>query len=200
MIKNYISFVLAKPTIFNVIRYIIAGSQENTKQFVEKTLRKYKAKTVLDIGCGTGDFADAVPSKTNYLGVDINKQYIMFANDKYASKQKKFLLQDVREKSFYKNKKFDGVLLVSMMHHLSNKELQELLPIVKKIVKKTVIVADIIPDPPGFLRKLMVKFDQGKYIRPQKEKIAILKKYFKIVRTEIVYSRLAVQYCIVCEV
>ena len=200
MIKRFISSVLSKPALFNVIRKIIAGDQENTKQFVKKTLQSYKVKTVLDVGCGTGDFSQAVPKAALYTGVDINASFIAFAKKNFSSKHHVFLRQDVRNKKFYNHKRFDGVMLISMMHHLSNEELQQLLPIVKKITKKTVLVADIIPNPPGILRKLMVSLDQGKYIRPQKEKIAILKKYFKIVDKEIVYSRLAVQYCIVCEV
>lgn len=199
--KYPISFILDNPLIFNFVRSVVAGEQENTKKFVKKTLIRYKAKTVLDIGCGTGDFVDVVAKNSKYLGIDFNKKFIDFANSEYGKKKNvRFLVQDVTDKNFYDKKKFDAVILISMLHHLSDKELNQVLPVAKKVAKKTVIIADIIPDPPGFLRKLMVKLDQGKFVRSKEEKIKVVSKYFKVIETEIIPSRLAIQLGIVCEV
>lgn len=193
-----LSFILRNPVLFNSIRKIIAGDQNNTKDFVKFNLLKSKAKTVIDIGCGTGDFVTCLPDKVSYLGIDINRNFISFAQSHYSGDNIKFALQDVTQKEFYKNKKFEAVLFISMLHHLTDDELNIVLPIIKKLTKKVIIFADIIPNPKGILRKIIVKLDQGKYVREKELKIKLLKKYFKITETKEIPSRLAVQYGIVC--
>lgn len=195
-----LSFILSNPILFNNIRLIIAGDQARTKQFVRTNLIKYKVKTVIDVGCGTGDFAEAIPNNVSYLGLDINKKYITFAKQRYSNLNRGFIVKNVLDESFYKSRKFDAVLLISMLHHLSDQELEALLPIVKRITRKVVIVADIIPEPPGILKKLMVRLDRGRFMRSEKEKVSLLGKHLKVVKTEIILSRLAVQLGIVCEV
>ena len=193
-----ISYLLSHPVFFNGIRAIIAGDQRKTKEFVKNNLMKYGVKTVLDVGCGTGDFVEAMPGDIAYLGIDMNKKYIAFAKKEFKQKNIKFVVKDVTQKSFYANKKFDAVIFVSMLHHLSDDELAEMLPVIKKITKKVVIVVDLIPNPEGFWRRFMVRLDQGKYIRPREEKIKILSRYFKVKKKEFIPSRLAIQYGIIC--
>ena len=198
--NKIISTILSSPFLFNTIRNILAGDQDKTKEFVAKYLKTNKVKTILDVGCGTGDFAVCTPKDAQYTGIDISKKYLDYASQKYGSKNKKFLYQDVTDVSFYKKQKYDAVLFVSMLHHLSDKELEIMLPVIKKITKGVVIIADIIPNPPGMIRKTLVKLDQGKYVRPEESKLKIVKKYFKVVHTEIIPSRLAVQFGVICKV
>lgn len=194
-----IEVILDRPFFFNSIRRVIAGDQHNTKAFISETLKKYNVKSVLDIGCGTGDFSVCTPKGAQYTGADLNDRYIQYASQLYDSKNKTWITQDVTEKSFYAGRKYDAVLFISMVHHLSNRELETMLPVIKKMTRKVIVIADIIPEPPGVLRKLMVKLDQGKYIRPPEDKITIIEKYGKIVHTEHIPSRLAIQYGIICQ-
>lgn len=109
-------------------------------------------------------------------------------------------MQDETEKNFYQKQRFDATMLISILHHLSDKDLENILPKIKIFTKKVVIIADIIPDPKGILRKVMVKLDQGKFVRPRQQKIEVLNRYFTVVNTTIIPSRLAVQFGIICEV
>lgn len=195
-----ISLLLSQPFVFNKLRIIIAGDQKNTKNFVKKNLLKYRVKTVLDVGSGTGDFVKCIPKNALYFGIDTNSRFIDFSNDNYGNRNTRFLVQDITKKSFYQNKKFDAVLLISMLHHLSDEELEEILPIIKKVTKKVVIIADIIPNPPRILQKIMVKLDLGKYVRSREEKLKILGKHFRIVEVKLISSRLALQLGIICAI
>lgn len=197
---RHIHYILSFPFFFNTIRTYVAGDQHKTKMFVYSVLRKYHVKTVLDFGCGTGDFSQAIPKHIKYLGVDLNEKYIVYAQKKYRSQEKNFMIQNVIDQAFYKNKKFDAILLISMLHHLSDDELCLILPVLRKITRKVIVVADLIPNPDGILRKLMVKLDQGRFIRTPEEKIKTLQKYFKVVYTDTIPSRLAIQFGIICEV
>lgn len=196
--KRLIALLLSSPLAFNGIRKFIAGDQRETKRFVSESLKRARVHSVLDVGCGTGDFATCTPTSATYTGIDLNEHYIKYASAHFGGKKKKFAVQDVTEKSFYSKKKFDAVLFVSMLHHLSDDELAAIMPAIKKITGGVIIIADIIPDPPGFLQKLMVRLDQGRYIRTRQEKLKLLKKYFKVTETKLVHSRLAIQFCIIC--
>lgn len=186
--------------MFNLVRYILAGKQTGMRRFVANNLNEYKCNTIADFCCGTGDFAVNCPPNSIYYGWDLNSNFIKYARKKYhKNTNKKFLEGNVlSEKSIY-SRNFDAVLLISAMHHLSNEELSILLPKIKKITRKVFIIADIIPDPPHFLQRFFVKIDRGRYIRHKEDKLKILKKYFKIINTESIPTKSAIQFGIVCE-
>jgi SAM-dependent methyltransferase len=193
--------ILNNPYAFNIVRSIIAGDQHQTKLFIKQNLKKYKCKSVIDVCSGTGDFSSLITKDMSYLGVDINKSFIDYSTNKFRSdKNKSFINADILNPSLFKEKIFDAVILISTLHHFSDNELKIFLPLVKKITKKILIVADIIPNPPHLIQRLAVKLDQGKYIRTEKDKTKILNTFFKIIKTETISSRLAIQYGIICKV
>lgn len=191
--------LLDNPQLFDNVRSLLAGNQENTKDFVKTNLLKYKCKTVLDLGCGTGDFSEACPATVKYLGSDLNKNFITYAQKKYANDvNKKFITDDLLKNHEYTS--YDAVLLISMMHHFSDKEFLHILKKVHRITKKIVIFADIIPNPPHLIQKAAVALDRGKFVRPKEQKLQIIKKYFTVEKTQIINSRLAVQFGVICRV
>jgi 2-polyprenyl-3-methyl-5-hydroxy-6-metoxy-1,4-benzoquinol methylase len=199
MINRIINKGLFHPFLFNTIRSIVAGDQRHTKQFVANALAKINAKTILDIGCGTGDFASTIPKNATYEGIDISSAFVRYAKQKYEKyPHLTFSVQDATDPSFYKRKKYDAVIFISMLHHLSDAQLKTILPLVHYCKPKIIIIVDIIPNPKGLLQKLMVKLDAGNYIRPSKDKLHLLSRYFILRHSEIIPSRLAVQMGILC--
>lgn len=199
-IYQVLTSLLSKPIIFNLIRKIVAGNQSAIKDFVRINLKKYQIKSVLDVGCGTGDYLVTIPATAQYVGIDISRQYLSFAKKHFQADNRQFLLQDACRANFYQDKKFDAVILISIMHHLSNHELSQILSRIKKVNPKVVILTDIIPNPPSMMGKILAKLDRGRYVRPQTEKIRLVEKYFKVVYSEMIPERLAVQLCLVCEI
>jgi ubiquinone/menaquinone biosynthesis C-methylase UbiE len=197
---DQITRLLDNPYLFNSIRSFLTRDQKEMKKFIKKYLEKYRCKSIADICSGTGEFAMLTPVNATYIGLDLNRDYINFARKQYkGEKNKSFMQANVLTSKLIKNKKFDAVLLISTMHHFSDKEMEELLPMVKRIVNKVVIIADIIPNPPHPLQKFFTKIDRGKFVRPEAEKIKILEKYFKIVKTQLISTGSVMQFCVVCE-
>lgn len=194
------SWLLDNPYTFNYVRYLLAGKQIRMKKFIKKYIDEYNCTSVADICSGTGDFAELVPDNAMYIGWDLNKQFVDYAKQRYiGQKNKTFIKADVLTSKRFVSNRFDAVLLISTIHHFSDAELAILLPIVKKITKKVVIIADIIPDPPHLLQKFFARLDRGKYVRPANEKKKVLEKYFRVVKTQPIPTRSAVQYGIICE-
>lgn len=201
-IVHWLSYrLLDHPIIFNKVRYLLAGNQLELKQFIQKNLIKYDCKTIADFCCGTGDFSEICPKDSLYFGWDINHGFIKYAAHKYKNEMsKQFAKANVLYSQVIYKKRFDCVLLISSVHHFSNEELKVMLPKIKKITRKLIIVADIIPNPPHLIQKFFVPLDRGRYIRPKEEKLSILGKYFNIKETQFIPVRTAVQMGITCEV
>lgn len=170
------------------------------KQFIKKHLDNYDCKTVADICSGTGDFAGLVAKDVKYIGFDLNQDFVNFARKRYyGDRNKQFIKADVLSKKFGNKTKYDAVMLISTIHHFSDDELETLLRTVKRITKRVVIIADIIPDPSSPIQKLFAKLDRGKHVRPGNEKIKLLNKYFKVIKTQTIPTKSAVQLGIICE-
>lgn len=191
---------LNNPILFNIAREVLAGKQENTKKFIRDNIKKYKCHNIIDICCGTGGFADCV-KEGKYLGVDNSNDYIKFAQKKYSgNKNRKFIVQDVLTNGLKITSRFDCALLISTLHHFSDQELDIIFRQLKRNVKGVLIIADLDANPPGLLRKILVQLDRGRFIRSNTEKLSLLKKYFKVLATKTIPSRLAVQCGIVCRI
>jgi ubiquinone/menaquinone biosynthesis C-methylase UbiE len=194
------SRLLDNPTIFNYVRFILAGRQKRMKEFIKKYLDQYECGTVADICSGTGDFAELISEDARYVGFDLNEDFIDFAKNRYINdKNKKFVKVNVLASKIIQKSKFDAVMLISALHHFSDNDLKILLPLVEKMTKKVVIIADIIPDPPHLIQKFFARIDRGKFVRTGQNKTKILNKYFKIIKTLPIPTRSAVQLGIVCE-
>jgi SAM-dependent methyltransferase len=201
LIDQVSSVVLDNPYMFNYIRYLLAGKQKGMKMFINRYLNNYDCKSVYDLCSGTGDFAAVIPTGAKYVGLDRNEDFIEFARKRYKNENNiAYKRLDVLKDQKIINKKYDATMLISAVHHFSDEDLDTLFKLVKKITKKVLIIADIIPDPPHMLQRFFVKIDRGKFVRPAEEKVRLLNKYFKVVHTQEIPTRSAVQYGIVCEI
>lgn len=223
MLHSLITQVLSSPVVFNLSRKILAGNQTDIKTFISENLRKYHVKSVLDVGCGIGDFVEVVPKQVKYTGIDTNSLYIAYAKKRFLSRHSgnsersvedsrigswtsqddvkarmtEFICQDGTDPKFYKGKKFDAIILISILHHLSDCDLAHMLPVLKKSARSVILIADIIPDPPNMFFRLLAKYDLGRFVRRKEEKIRIVSQYGKIVKQKEIVQRFAIQYTLV---
>lgn len=201
LIDQVSNVLLDNPRFFNYIRFLLAGKQKGMKSFISDYLARYGCTSVYDLCSGTGDFAAVIPENAKYIGLDRNVDFIEFARRRYKTDRNiSYVKLDVLKAGKVVKKKFDATMLISAVHHFSDEDLDRLLKFVKKITKKVLIIADIIPDPPHALQRFFVKIDRGKFVRPANVKVRILKKYFKVVHTQEIPTRSAVQLGIVCKV
>ena len=101
--------------------------------------------SILDVGCGFGDFYGFLKYqniKSNYLGVDINGEFLKLAQKKYPKAE--FELRDIQKKKI--KKKFDWVVGTGLTNKSSTYPyLKNLLKEMFRICKKGVAI-DFITD------------------------------------------------------
>jgi len=125
------------------------------------------AKTILDLGCGTGLFKKHCPG-CDYVGIDNNPLYIDYAKKKLGGN---FILGDMLspEKHLGDNR-FDAVILNGVLHHLEDRSITML---TKKIgaylnPEGVIIIVDhVYKEHLNAINKLLLKYDRGSFSRAQ---------------------------------
>jgi 2-polyprenyl-3-methyl-5-hydroxy-6-metoxy-1,4-benzoquinol methylase len=77
-------------------------------------------KTVLEIGCGTGEIALWIAEKKqhNVIGTDICKPFIDFANENFKRDNLTYEVLDFNNPEDIKGRKFDYIIGNGILHHL----------------------------------------------------------------------------------
>lgn len=172
---------------------------QNLKKFksiISEEINSTSAGRTLDICCGTGNFADL--AKGEYLGFDLNEKYIDYAKNRFRrDKSKKFLVSSIDDFDF-KPKYFDTVLLISALHHFSDKSLSDLLEKAAKAAKGKIIITDPAIEARNPISRLLFLLDRGRFIRPLEKQLELISKSLNIVKHFAFYAGLAHIRMIVC--
>lgn len=137
-----------------------------------------KIRRVLDVGCGPGTNA-AHFLEQDYLGVDINPGYIRDAERRYGPR---FKVADVTTMHLEPGQGWDCILVNSLLHHLSDDEVDRLLGHLGTLLTDdgAVHILDLVlPERPSVAR-MLAKLDRGDYPRPLERWREIFSRHFAL--------------------
>jgi SAM-dependent methyltransferase len=151
----------------------------NNKPIID-ALRLKPQESIIDIGCGWGEYAKISIPENIYTGIDNNPKALAYASKKYRGKNKVFLPLDITELKNI-NKSYDKALLLGVLHHLP-KDIMEnhLFPFLKSNIKSTIVICDPVYLKNQFLSNLLGRLDKGKYVMSYEDEKALLTDNFKI--------------------
>ena len=86
----------------------------------QNEMNSIKSKSVLEIGCGTGDISNwiAQNSTLNVLGTDLCTPFINEANAKYKLPNLNFEVLDFNNPEQVRDRKFEYIFGNGILHHL----------------------------------------------------------------------------------
>ncbi len=121
-------------------------------------------RRVLDIGCGPGTNA-RVFTGCDYVGIDINPEYIRTALSRYPGR---WVVGDVTDPTIFPDQQFDCVFANSLMHHLDDGAVRNLL---RRMARLTAIggkvhVLDLVLPPQASAGRVLARLDRGRFARP----------------------------------
>ena len=152
--------------------------------YIEKILNKEinnrsKKIKILDIGCGSGEISRFF-NNLDYIGIDVNPDYIEFARKIYKKNFEVMNAQKLRFKKRY----FDYVVIIGVLHHIDDKNCNLILNEIKRVIKDTgkiIIIEDVNTQSKiDLLGNIIRKLDVGEHIRTQKEWLELLSKKINI--------------------
>lgn len=122
-----------------------------------------RTKRVLDVGCGPGTNAHLF-SDSDYVGIDVNPDYIATASKRHRGR---FVVGDVTDPQTLPTERFDCVFANSLMHHLSDTDVDSLLLRMSQLVSPDgeVHVLDLILPARTSPARVLAKLDRGRFPR-----------------------------------
>lgn len=138
-----------------------------------------RAKRVLDVGCGPGTNAAHFTS-TEYLGIDINPQYIDDARRRYGDR---FVVADVTQYSVADQQAFDFILVNSLLHHLATDDVRRLLRHLSTLLSadgQVHIIDLVMPPQRHHMAAYLARMDRGKFPRPLGEWNELFREAFVV--------------------
>ncbi len=146
--------------------------------------RKLKGKRILDIGCGTGIWAEYFYRKgAEVYGIDISEKMLEMARKRVP--KGKFYLGDVTKIPF-QNEFFDIVFCSLVLSHV--KDLKKAIREIHRVLEKNgiLIISDMHPEVTrkGYIIAWKIEINIKVYHRTFSEILGTIWKYFKIERFE----------------
>lgn len=163
---------------------------------VKNHIRPQPGFKVLDIGCGPGDILEYLPG-VEYLGVDLDADYIAHAESKYGSRGR-FLCRNAAEIDAAEFETYDIVLATGLLHHLNDNEAIQLLQFAAKALKPggRLITYDgcyLEKDQHPFDR-WMLDSDRGKFVRTQSQYLKLANSVFPSIKAHLRSDLLRIPY------
>lgn len=173
------------PLIYDLFTNGLAR-QASQNWFANSVIRPTRGQRLLDIGCGTATvLANLVDVK--YVGIDHNVEYIDKARARYGDKGS-FHCIDINDATFKDYGRFDIVLLLGVLHHLRDDEVNDLMQAIPSVLNPDGVMVTFdcsIVSGQHPIARLLAKLDRGRYARSPEQYRDLLESQFEI-ETEIV--------------
>jgi SAM-dependent methyltransferase len=144
--------------------------------------------TVIDVGCGPAYYFDRLP-KVTYFGFDTSERYIAHARARYGSERATFSTEIFGEQHLGVLPPATAVLLLGLLHHLSDAESRSLLRVAAQALApggKVIAVDTCYAPGQGRVSKWMSDNDRGEHVREPAAFEAIARESFADVSGEVV--------------
>lgn len=150
-------------------------SKDSYSMFIKKKISE--KNFILDYGSGAGFFCRLFdPNK--YLGVEINKNFVLAAKKKYKNYRFRLLKNDYLKKY---EKKISLIFINNVLHHLTDEQIRETFNFFRKKLNPNVkifIIEPLFPKKIFALEFFMKVLDIGNNIKTKQNYINLFKKNF----------------------
>jgi|SRR5215469_9452711 len=139
-------------------------------------------RRVLDVACGPGTNSRHF-THVDYLGIDINENYIRDARQKYG---RNFMAIDARKLDDASGERFDFILVNSFLHHLNNEDAMDVLSSLESRLSQDghIHILELVLPENRSIARLLAQWDRGDFARPLQEWQTLFSKIFKQVLFE----------------
>lgn len=173
-IKSVVDSIWEVPIFYKLLQATLAGGGHSTiKKYLKKQIPK-NAMSILDQGCGTGEYSLLFNDK--YTGLDNSAKDIEYARKRYKGN----FIVGTATKMPFKNNSFDVIFAVGLHHHLpdglAKKAILESLRVCQQSGKVIIVDAMLPRNPLNFLGMVLRKLDRGGYVRKAENTLKLLPK------------------------
>jgi len=192
---------LDDPRLFTLVQRLVSGRQLATRRWLARELALRPGEPLLDVCCGTGQFATV--TRGPYLGLDLNARYIAYARHHYGAgaghPERRFLAADIRTAAWSTAARGCAkAMMVNSMHHLSDEETAQVLAQVARVATTRLVIIDMDPTPGNPVSDLVARQDRGGYLRSIEAQRALASRYFSVEYCDTFFDGLCGQTVLIC--
>jgi SAM-dependent methyltransferase len=192
--KSFKETVMGIPFVYRTAQGWLGNSLEN-EYLVSEFIQPESNISVLDVGCGVASILPYL-NDVDYVGVDHNPDYIAEAQEVFG-KRGSFHIADVSEVSGLINKKFERILLLRVLHHLTDTQCDKLLGECSELLEPggALITFDCaLTDDQHWIARYLAKADRGRYARSPDHYLRLISPHFGTVKTDIRHDLMRMPY------
>jgi 2-polyprenyl-3-methyl-5-hydroxy-6-metoxy-1,4-benzoquinol methylase len=174
----------------------VLGARRLKQRFVEEFVVPFPGARVLDIGCGTANILEFLPSSIEYVGFDLNERYIAHARRKYNDRGT-FFCQRVSQATVLRADEFDFVLAGGIVHHLNDEEGAKLFANAHSRLKPggmLVTFDGVFVRQQSALARYIISKDRGMHVRTPEQYTRLARASFRHIETHIIHDLLRIPY------
>jgi cyclopropane fatty-acyl-phospholipid synthase-like methyltransferase len=186
--------VLSRPDVYKLWSRVV-GAQRAHTVFINQHVRPASEARILDLGCGTGELADCLPSGASYCGVDISEEYVARANERLGC-QANVHVGDASAITADLGR-FDLVVAYGLLHHLDDEQARTLFRNAACLLSAggRVVTADPVRTMgQSHARRTLMSRDRGQHIRTSDGYAALADPAFGAVRSTVYHDLLRIPY------
>jgi SAM-dependent methyltransferase len=190
--KTWLYHLLNMPVLYKFSQKAF-GKYRLYRKITKDYINAKDGDLILDIGCGTADIVKFLPKGIQYVGFDVNAKYIIYARNKYKDKAKLYNMR-VSETNASEFGKFDFIISIGVIHHLSDSEAIDLFQLGYNLLKPGGVIITLDPafcDADNSIAKFVTRMDRGKNVRIPEQYKSIANRVFQnaeiIIRNDLIF-------------
>jgi SAM-dependent methyltransferase len=179
--------ILEIPAIYTFFQKLVRG--DGDALFVSRYVKPCPGARVLDIGCGPARILEHMPD-VHYVGFDLHEPSIAAAKRRFGTRAELFCAS-VSKATLEKWPPFDTVIATGVLHHLTDREVLDLLNFAAHALAEggSVITWDCCyVEGQSALSRFLIDRDRGEHVRNVEGYVRLARKVFREVGTSIDYD------------
>jgi SAM-dependent methyltransferase len=179
------SRILEHPQVYTLAQRILGGVQARVWALDE--LRPRTGEALLDVGCGPAYYVGDLP-RLDYVGFDTDAGYIRHARSRFGDRGR-FFDEPFTEERRRELPAFDAVMLMGLLHHVSDEDATSLLALIARSLKpegRVVSLDTVFHDGQSRLARILAENDRGLFVRRPEGFASLAAAHFESIEGRVV--------------
>lgn len=156
--------ILGHPFVYDQVRPRVVGGIDMGPLY--RRLDGEASRSVLDVGCGTGDALNHLTGYERYLGIDTDPIAIAAARTRHGAKPNVRFEERLLEARDIDELTPTGVVLAGVLHHLDNEAGEAVLRLAARSPRLVrIVTSDIVFLPGMVFNNVLAMMDRGRFCR-----------------------------------
>ncbi len=173
--------ILSLPSVYLGFQALVGGTK--LRSLCLTLLEPKPGQKIVDIGCGPAYYLAELPA-VDYTGFDTDARYIEHAKNRFGNRGR-FFVEPFTQVHADALGPFDGVLLMGLLHHLTDPECSALLSVLSRCLRpggRVVTLDTVVHERQGSFERWLALNDRGQYVRNPSGFEALAKVHFSDVQ------------------